>query len=193
LFPFNPDRVLRDTLKPPPKVSVPKEIIVRAQPQEEVLDIPITPVTPVTTEAVASLHEIITQDAHALNQTNKERLQQHIQKLTSAAQTSFAKRALLQDQNRFLSKMNNEAKVRRSTKSQVLGKAMVISYKDLKEARAKRIEKEKAAKEKAKRGRKRKAPTSVVDVSESRTQVTQPSEEGLARTPVGLTREIPGP
>jgi hypothetical protein len=67
-----------------------------------------------------------------------------------------------------LSKINNEAKVRRSTKSQVLGKAKVISYEDLKEARAKRKEKEKAAAGKATCGRKRKAPALVVDVTELR-------------------------
>jgi hypothetical protein len=67
-----------------------------------------------------------------------------------------------------LSKINNEAEVRRSTKSQVLGKAKVISYEDLEEARAKRKEKEKATAGKATRGRKRKAPALVVDVTELR-------------------------
>jgi hypothetical protein len=193
LFPFNPDRVLRDTPKPPPEVSVLKEVIVRAQPQDQVLDMPVTPVTPVTTEAVISLHEMITQDAHALDQTSKQRLQRHVRKLASAAQISFAERALLQDQNRFLSGMNNEAKVRRSTKSQVLGKAKVMSYEDLEEARAKRKEKEKAAADKAARGRKRKAPALVVDVTEPRSQVIQAREADLARTPAELTREVPGP
>jgi hypothetical protein len=91
-----------------------------------------------------------------------------------------------------LSKINNKAKVRYLTKSQVLGKAKVISYEDLEEARAKRIEKEKAAEAKAKRGCKRKTPTLVVNILESRIQVTQLSEEGLAGTLVELIREIPG-
>ncbi len=38
--------------------------------------------------------------------------------------------------------MNNEAKVRRSTRLIVLGKAKVISYKDIKEVRVKRTTKE---------------------------------------------------
>ncbi|KAF1360962.1 hypothetical protein EJ07DRAFT_154345 [Lizonia empirigonia] len=113
---------------------------------------------------------MITQDAHAIDQTSKQRLQGHVKKLASAAQISFAERALLQDQNRFLSNMNNEAKVRRSTKSQVLGKAKVMSYEDLEEARAKRKEKEKAASGKAARGRKRKAPALVVDITEPRSK-----------------------
>lgn len=52
---------------------------------------------------------------------------------------------------------NNEAKVRWSTKSVVLGKAVVMGYEELEEARAKRAEKDaaKATKGKEKRGRKR--------------------------------------
>jgi hypothetical protein len=64
--------------------------------------------------------------------------------------------------------MNNEAKVRRLTKSLVLGKAKVMSYQDLEEARAKRKGKEKVATDKVARGRKRKAPALVVDVTELR-------------------------
>ena len=67
-----------------------------------------------------------------------------------------------------------------------------MSYQDLEEARAKRIEKEKAAEEKAARGRKRKAPAPV-NVPEPKTDVIQPSEASSVRTPVGLTMEIPGP
>jgi hypothetical protein len=49
--------------------------------------------------------------------------------------------------------MNNEAKVRRSTRSVVLDKAKVMSYKDIEEARAKRAAKE-VTKGKGKRDRK---------------------------------------
>jgi hypothetical protein len=51
---------------------------------------------------------------------------------------SFAERALQKDQIRFLYKVNNETKVRRTIKSIVLGKAKVMSYEDLEKARAKR-------------------------------------------------------
>jgi hypothetical protein len=55
-------------------------------------------------------------------------------------------------------RINNEAKVRRPTKSVVLGKAKVMSYKDLVVKRAEREVKEQAkAKGKEKRGRKRKS------------------------------------
>jgi hypothetical protein len=146
-----------------------------------------------TTEGIASIHDFITHDARALDETSKQRLQRHVHKLASAAQISFAERALLQDQNRFLSKMNNKAKVRRSAKSQVLGKAKVMSYEDLEEAQAKRKEKEKAAAGKAVRSRKRKAPALMVDVTEPRSPVIQAREADLARTLAELMREVPVP
>ncbi|KAH8586897.1 hypothetical protein B0O99DRAFT_643213 [Bisporella sp. PMI_857] len=79
------------------------------------------------------------------------RVKRHLQK--------FANAVLQQDQVQFLTTMNNEAKVRRSTKLLVLETAKVMSYEDLEEARAKGAEKEavREAKSKAKRDRKRKS------------------------------------
>ena len=62
-----------------------------------------------------------------------------------------------------MTRMNNEAKVRRPTKLVVLRKAKVISYKDIEEARAKRTTKE-VIKSKGKRGQKRKS--TVLEVGE---------------------------
>ena len=90
---------------------------------------------------------------------NNQRLQRLVQKLTNAAQLSFAERALLQH-NQFLAQINNEAKTRRSTKSEVLGTARVMSYEDLDKARAARAAKEAKTADTAgerKRGRKRKS------------------------------------
>ncbi|KAI4106013.1 MAG: hypothetical protein L6R37_002376 [Teloschistes peruensis] len=156
LFPFNPERVLRHTPKPLVELTVPKAAEVVSCPQDRVLQAPTTPVTPVTIEALTSLHDLIRQE---LNEPSKDRIQRHVQKLASAAKISFAKQTLFQDRNRFLSKINNEAKIRRSTRSMVLGKAKVMSYEDLEEARAKRATKEKATAGKGKRGPKRKSPT----------------------------------
>ena len=165
LFPFNPDRVLRVTPKPPAQSTIPRadEIKVGSCHQDEV---PQTPVTPVSAEGLASLHNLIKQDAHTLNGTSIQRLERHVQKLANAAQISFAERALLHDQNQMLTKMNNEAKVRRSTRSVVLGKAKVMSYEDIEEARAKRAAKE-AIKGKGKRGRKRKSAALEADEPET--------------------------
>ena len=57
LFPFNPDRVLRDTPKPVAALTVPKacEVDVGPCPQGEVVQ---TPVTPVTTEALMPLQDL---------------------------------------------------------------------------------------------------------------------------------------
>ncbi|KAG9377992.1 hypothetical protein A1F94_011108 [Pyrenophora tritici-repentis] len=90
-----------------------------------------------------------------------------IQKLANAAQISFAERALLKDRNRFLFKINNEAKARRLTRSIVLGKAKVMSFEDLEEAKVRRAAKEEAAAKKAHRSRKRKGPALEADAGSS--------------------------
>ena len=160
LFPFNPDRVLRDTPKPV-SLTVPKayELEVGPCPQGEVLQ------ASVTSEALTSLHNLITQDFLALDEVSKQRLQRHVQKLANAAQISFAECALLRDQTQFLSRMNNEAKVHWLTKSVVLGKAKVMSYEDIEEAWAKRAAKEKAMAGKGKHGWKPKSPAPKADAS----------------------------
>ena len=107
---------------------------------------PQSPMTPLSTEAVASLHNLINKDIQFLGEAPADRLQKHVQKLTNATQLSFAKRALLQDDVRFLSKINNEAKVRRATKSKVVGTVRVISFKDLESTRSARATKEAAKK-----------------------------------------------
>jgi hypothetical protein len=81
-----------------------------------------------------------------------------VQKLAHAGQRSIAYCALLDERNSVLISINNEAKVRRLTKSVVLGKGKgkVMSYEDIEEARATRIAKD-AMKGKRKCGRKRKS------------------------------------
>ncbi|KAF4625232.1 hypothetical protein G7Y89_g12940 [Cudoniella acicularis] len=82
---------------------------------------------------------------------------------------------LKDDQIQFLTTINNEAKVRRSTRPLVLakgkGEGKVMSYEDLVEARAKRVEKdppdppevEQGTADTARRGRKRKSRTPEAD------------------------------
>jgi hypothetical protein len=71
---------------------------------------------------------------------------------------SSAMHILKDNDIKLLRKINNEAKVRRSTNSLVLGTAKVMSYEDLEIARAKRVVKDsaQAAKGKGKHGRKSK-------------------------------------
>ncbi|KAF7954118.1 hypothetical protein EAE96_005251 [Botrytis aclada] len=125
----------------------------------------LSPVTPVSAEALKSLFSVIGQDTHTLTGICADRLQKHIQKIAKTVQASFAELVLLRDQNQFLMEMNNEAKVRRSTRSVVLGKAKIISYEDIEEAQAKRTAKD-AQKEKVKRGRKRKSTAIEADKDE---------------------------
>jgi uncharacterized protein YfaQ (DUF2300 family) len=100
-------------------------------------------------------------------------LARHILKLVEAAQTLVVKSALQEDQISFLRRTNNEAKVRRSTKSTVLGKATVMSFEALVEARAKRMEKEAAKAAKKKRTRKRGAATPEVCMSKTTAEAAQ--------------------
>jgi hypothetical protein len=151
LYPFNPERVLKDIPRPPVEVVVPEATIASTSRADTVLQKPITPVTPMTAEALTSLHNVIKQDTNVPDETRGR-----IQKLANAAQISFAERALLKDRNRFLFKINNEAKARRSTRSIVLGKAKVMSFEDLEEAKVRRAAKDETAAQKGQRGRKRK-------------------------------------
>jgi hypothetical protein len=130
LTPLNPQRVLKNMEKPLTESSeaagdlaagdltlVPRGL----QHETPALPVvPVTPVTPVTAEAFASLRDMILErDAHAMHDAERQNLKRHLDKLTRTAQTSIAEGALLQEDNRFVRKMNNEAKVRRSTKSLV--------------------------------------------------------------------------
>jgi hypothetical protein len=130
----------------------------------------------VSAEGLASLHNLIKQDAHTLNETSIQRIEGHVQKLANAAQISFAERALLYDQNQMLTRMNNEAKVRRSTRSIVLGKAKVMSFEDIEVARAARAAKE-VIKGKGKRGRKRKSVALEADEPEPDEPEPEPESE----------------
>ena len=204
LFPFNPDRVLRPMPKPPADLNVPNanEVKVGSCPQDVALQ---TPVTPVSAEGFMSLQNlIIKQDAYALDNTSKQKLEKHVLKLTKAGQMFLVKNALQEDQIQFLNTINNEAKVRRSTKSLVLGKAKVMSYEDLEKARAKRADKEaaKEAKGKGKRGRKRKSAALEADTPEPNAKVVRMSEAlaptrasvvQMSGTPVAEDEIVPEP
>jgi len=89
----------------------------------------------------------------------------HLEKLLNATQISFAEHAILEDDNQLLIKQNDKAKHRRLTKSTVLGKAKMMSYENLKEARAKHAAKEEAATSKEKRSWKRKSPSAQSTVT----------------------------
>ena len=132
--------------------------------------------TPVTAEALKSLRSLIERDTHTPDEESK----QGLEKFANAAQTSFAERALLEDNNQLLFKQNNEANRRRSVKSTVVGKAKVMSYEDIQEARAKRAEKEQATAGKGNRGRKRKNTVLVAAKSKRARSEVEIAEDEIA-------------
>src|SRR5271156_2530429 len=125
-----------------------------------------------------------------IHRQHREALQQ---KHTNATRLSFVERAILREHNGFLTKINNEGKVRRSTKSVKLGEARVMSFEDLERAKAERAAKEaaqeakKAAKEakaatagKNPRGRKRKSTATEADTPEPKAKAARMSDAQVA-------------
>ena len=106
-----------------------------------------------------------------------------MQKLANAAEVSFAQQALDQDQIKLLSKMNDEARTRRKTKSEILGKgkARVMSYEDIEAARAKRAEQEANKQAQGKRKRGRPKHIAVEAVVEEETEAT--ADKGARKKP----------
>jgi hypothetical protein len=106
LFPFNPDRVLRTMPKPPAELTIPQSNGTSQSPPQDPLPLQ-SPITPVTADGFASLHDlIIKQDAHALDDVSRQSLQRHLQKFAKAAQLSFAKAVLQQNHIRLLTTIN---------------------------------------------------------------------------------------
>jgi hypothetical protein len=108
-----------------------------------------------------------------------------VQKLANAAKVSFAQQALDQDQIQLLSKMNDEARTRRKTKSEILGKgkARVMSYEDIEAARAKRAEQgaNKQAQGKRKRGRPKRITVEAVVEGEAEATADKGTRKKLKR------------
>ena len=144
--------------------------------------------TPIIIKALTSLYNLIKQEVCVPDKLGKQRIQRHIWKLANAAQIFFAKQNLLQDQNRFLCNLANEVKVRQSTKSMVLGKAKVMSYENLEEARARRVVKEKTTNNKGKRGCKYRNSIPEPSPLESMAKLVRMSQKESTKTPVAPLR-----
>jgi hypothetical protein len=84
LFPFNPDRVLRNMPAPPAEPAIPSADEIEVGSCQQDIE-PQTPVTLVLAESFMSLQNlIIQQDAQALDETSKQNLARHLQKCTKA-------------------------------------------------------------------------------------------------------------
>jgi hypothetical protein len=88
--------------------------------------------------------------------------------------------------------VNNKVKVRQSTKLLVLGKAKVMGYEELMEARRKCVEKVAAqkAKGKGRRGRKRTSTAVEDDTAEPKTKATRVTEEPEPATTPATTSTV---
>jgi hypothetical protein len=151
LIPFNPDRVMSKTPKPPPPEDqfAPKQVVTVLPGLHDV------PHTPVTAEALTSLRSLIEQDINVLAEPSKSR----VLKLANAAEKRFAECAILLDENKLLFEQNSESKVRKSTRSTVVGKAKVMSWEDLEKAKAVRAAKDQAAADKKQAAEEKKKAT----------------------------------
>jgi hypothetical protein len=194
LIPFNPDKVLRSMPAPLAEPAIPSADEVKVGSCRQDLE-PQTPVTPVSAESFMSLQNLIIQEAHSLDEKSKQNLARHLQKCTKAFKKSSAQAIIQEDRIKFLTTINNEAKVQRSTKSLVLGKAKVMSYEDLVEARAKRVVKEatRAAKGKGKRGRKRKSGTLEAEEDAAEEDTAGSARRGRKRKGAALDAPAPAP
>ncbi|KAH6643506.1 hypothetical protein C7974DRAFT_298621 [Boeremia exigua] len=129
LFPFNPERVLRDLTKPGAPLTV-QALRADGASQDEIVQ---TPVTPLSSEALKDVLNQIKQCSRSDQQHSKL-----VQKLANAVEKSIARQALDENYIKVLRTANNEAKPRRSTKSKILGKARVMTYEDIVAERARR-------------------------------------------------------
>ncbi|KAI7081406.1 hypothetical protein KC356_g9134 [Hortaea werneckii] len=191
LFPFNPQRVMNDLVKPSAEpTGLPR---CTDHGSSAATEVPVTPVTPVTAEAFESLHDlIIKEDTNASINQDRGRLHRRLQKLTKAAQTSLARNALQQERIKFLLQSNNEAKARRTTRAAVVGKARVMSYEDIVAERQRRMDQENGGKKKPGARRKRHWPRVCID--EARPEEAQVAMIERAEVDVenGATTPYPG-
>jgi hypothetical protein len=157
--------MLQSMPKPPEPILIDTNEAVAMPTPQDTVQLPLTLVTPVTTQELASLQNIINnQVAQCLDQTTIASLQKNVQKMSKAAHLAFSKGTLQRDHIQLLMKINDESKVRRSAKGHILGRRMekgqgaVMGWDELEAARAKRAEQAAAtaAKSTGKRGRKRK-------------------------------------
>ncbi|KAF2230937.1 hypothetical protein EV356DRAFT_519301 [Viridothelium virens] len=117
-------------------------------------------------EVPTALLDLFQQAPH--DEMNRQHQQRLIEKLANTAETSFAQHAPDQNHIQLQTKMNNQAKVRPSTRSSNPDEVEVTSYADLEGTRAKRAEKDpaKVVKGDGRRGRKGKSVAQELDTTE---------------------------
>lgn len=143
LYPFHPEKVLQGMSKP----VVSQTSWQKSSEQSELCENGQQICTPTTSISFNVLRDQVEHDLSSLDEQARFR----ITKLANAGADIFAERALLRDRERTLLEQNNEKKQRQSVRSTVVGKAKVMSYEDIVEARNKREMREKNKAERSKR------------------------------------------
>lgn len=133
LFPFDPDRVLRE-IQMPPTENRPPAIYIEGN---SALLVKEMIRTPTTSQELALLRQKIDQARDSSGGPGKI----YLEKLANAAEKAFAASALLLDQNEQLHQQNNEKKRRQLARSTVVGDAKILSDEAILEAEKKREEK----------------------------------------------------
>ena len=132
LFPFCSERVLRDMPKPRQDVN---NALSPASNRSTYSQLHSPLKTPTTAK---SLENILSNTEARFAKASDDDTWVYFQKVAKAAQKAFADRALAWDENQHLTVQNNEKKTREAGRSTVVGKAKVMSYEDIVEARKKR-------------------------------------------------------
>ena len=135
LYPFNPEKVLAE-LYTPVTESATVQSETHFTSDSHSYKHPVC--TPTTAASFSALRSKVEGGLNAFD--SDARL--CFEKLANAGENVFAERTLLRHRNGILVEQNNEKKVRQSARATVVGKAKIMSYKEIEEARKKRDEKE---------------------------------------------------
>ena len=131
LFPFSPGMVLRDMPKPQQVANYYEQTPTR----EEICPRPNSPLkTPTTAMFLDGM--LCKAEPHFATADDDTRL--YVRKVANATKRAFADRALAWNESQHLTTQSNEKKARDAVRSTVVGKATVMSYPDIVEARQQR-------------------------------------------------------
>lgn len=131
MFPWNPDRVLRDIQRPPGDDCRPR--VNTVQPGKYSREVE-QPQTPITAEGLKLLCRQMDKETRRWDNGSKSL----VKRLAHAAEKAFADRVLLHTENGRLLIQNNEKRSRTSRPARKVGNAKVMSYEDIIEAQTKR-------------------------------------------------------
>jgi len=185
LFPLNPGRVL-GSLNPPPSLPEPACPETTAVLDHNIIHPPLS--TPTSANGLKRMRGTLDEILDGLS-NNKDKL--CVQKVVNAAEQSFARCALLADENQSLILQNSEKKVRQAARATIAGPGKIMSYEDI--VRAQKAREENGAKPRRNKRTRGSCSRTRSELSESGTrtetiEVGEAAEQnrnslGMAETP----------